>query len=61
MAVLHRITEEQFNRKLQELHNEFDRENEEYFREVELSRIAGAYEKLELLITNKIDLIILEV
>ena len=53
MTVLHRITEEQFNRKLQELHDEFDSKNEEYFREVELPRIAGTYEELEKIVNNK--------
>ena len=53
MAVLHRITEEQFNRKLQELHDEFNSKDEEYFREVELPRIAGTYEELEKIVNNK--------
>ena len=53
MTVLHRITEEQFNKKLQELHDEFDSKNEEYFREVELPRIAGTYEELEKIVNNK--------
>ena len=53
MAVLHRITEGQFNKKLQELHDEFDNESEEYFREVELPRIAGTYEELEKIVNNK--------